>query len=216
MKVLVTGSSNGIGKEVANLFLQRGYDVVGFDIKPATLSHERYEHHCIDVSRPESYPELKNIDIIINNAGVQDEDSVISVNLEGAMSICEKYGDRDGIKSILNVCSTSAHTGAEFPKYSASKGGLLAYTKHLAQRVSKYGATCNSISPGGVITDINKHILESEDLYNQCKEETLLKKWASAKEIAEWIFFITAVNTSMTAQDIIVDNGEMFNYNFIW
>ena len=56
---------------------------------------------------------------------------------------------------MLNVCSTSAHNGAEFPEYCASKGGLLAYTKHLAMRIAQYGATCNSISPGGVITPMN-------------------------------------------------------------
>ena len=46
--------------------------------------------------------------------------------------------------------------------------------KNVALRISKYGATANSISPGGVITPLNKHILESEELYSQVLNETLL------------------------------------------
>lgn len=217
MKVLVTGSSSGIGKATADLFLNNGYEVVGFDVAPSTITDMSYEHYKVDVSCGiENLPELDDIEVIVNNAGVQNEEIALDVNLQGAMDICEKYGYRPGIKSIVNVCSTSAHTGAEFTKYTASKGGLLAYTKNLAQRVAQFGATCNSISPGGVITPINKHIIEDAYLYDMCKNETLLHKWATAQEIAKWIYFLTIVNKSMTGQDVVVDNGEMLNYNFIW
>ena len=45
---------------------------------------------------------------------------------------------------------------------------------------------------------------------------TPLKKWASAKEAAEWIYFVAKVNKSMSGQDIIVDNLEMLNHRFVW
>ena len=66
------------------------------------------------------------------------------------------------IKAILNIGSASAHTGAEFPEYCASKGGVVAYTKNVAMRVAGYNATCNSLDPGGVRTSLNDCVINDE------------------------------------------------------
>jgi 3-oxoacyl-[acyl-carrier protein] reductase len=115
------------------------------------------------------------------------------------------------------VASASAHTGAEFPYYSASKGGILAYTRNVAIRLAKYGATCNSISPGGVRTSLNNPVMEDPLLWKQIMDLTPLKKWAEPEEIAQWCYFLTVVNRSCTGEDILIDNGEThLNSNFIW
>ena len=217
MNVLITGTSSGIGNATAIKFLNNGYTVLGIDrlSMPSNLTkYDNYIHYTFDISK--KLPDIEvPINILINNAGTQQEDD-IEVNLVSAIKVAEKYAVTPSIKSVLNVCSTSAHNGAEFPEYCASKGGLLAYTKHLAMRIAQYGATCNSISPGGIITPMNEHILKDEKLYQNVLNETLLKRWATAEEIAEWIYFITVINKSMTGQDIIIDNGELCKYNFIW
>ena len=100
--------------------------------------------------------------------------------------------------------------------YAASKGGVVAYMKNVALSIAKYHATSNSISPGGVITSLNEHIINDEHLYQLVKNETLLDKWASEEEISTWAYFVTVINQSMTAQDILIDNGEMAKSNFIW
>lgn len=218
MSVLITGASTGIGKATAVKFLSEGFDVIGIDRDGSTLNDEfaAYNHIIVDINDYDNYPELDdNIDILINNAGTQNEDD-IKTNLISTIKFTEKYGVHPNIRSIVNIASTSAHSGAEFPEYAASKGGLLAYTKNVAQRVAKFNATCNSISPGGVITNMNRHILDDDDLYNYVLGETLLLKWASTKEIAEWVYFVSVVNKSMTGQDIIIDNGELSKFNFVW
>ena len=148
--VLVTGTAGGIGREIALKFIRERYFVVGIDRLPATISDASYAHHIANVENAAELPELSdmNVSVLINNAGVQNEND-IDINLKGTINVTEKYGVHDGIRSIVNIASASAHTGAEFPEYSASKGGVLAYTKNVALRVAKYGATCNSISPGG-------------------------------------------------------------------
>lgn len=214
MKVIVTGSSKGIGREIVQLFLEKGHTVIGMDKEVATIDDSNYRHIQTDIYQG-MLPEINDCEILINNAGVQNEND-IDINLKGTIRITEKYAFQSKIKSVLFIASASAQTGAEFPEYVASKGGMVAYMKNVAIRLASFSATSNSLSPGGVITDLNAHILNSLDLYNQVLNETLLNRWAEASEIAKWAYFVTVINQSMTAQDILIDNGEAAKFNFIW
>ena len=147
---------------------------------------------------------------------MQDSGRDIDINLKGTIRVTEKYAFRPGIRSVLFIASSSARTGAEFPEYAASKGGMVAYMKNVASRLAEYGATANSLSPGGVLTELNAHIIDDAKLYSEVLAETLLGKWASVDEIADWAYFVTVVNRSMTAQDILIDNGEDAKFNFVW
>ena len=184
MKILITGTSQGIGKAIAQLFLQKGHTVLGIDRQPANLEHVNYTHYQCDVRDKEHLPVMESVDILINNAGTQNEQD-IDINLKALIEITERYGMQPNIKSILNVGSASAHTGSEFPEYCASKGGVIAYTKNVAMRVAPYGATCNSIDPGGVLTPLNDCVINDKNLWAQIMEETPLKKWATPEEIAQ-------------------------------
>ena len=215
MKILITGTSRGIGKEIAIKFLTEGHEVFGIDIREKSINHKNYKHIQKSVCDTE-LPAIDNVEILINNAGVQNSVDDIDINLKGTINITEKYGIQPNIKSILFIASSSASNGAEFPMYVASKGGMVSYMKNVAARIAKYGATSNSISAGGVITQLNKHIIESKELWDKVIDETMLKKWASPKEIADFSYFVTVNNKSMTGQDILIDNGELLKSNFIW
>ena len=215
MKILVTGTSQGIGRAIAEKFLSLGHTVVGIDKQSATLTHPEYTHFICDVRDYDNLPSLDGINVLINNAGVQNGDD-IDVNLKALIHITEKYGIQENIRSILSIGSASAHTGAEFPEYCASKGGVLAYTKNVAMRVAKWGATCNSLDPGGVLTPLNDCVINDPVLWTEIMDETPLKRWATPEEIAEWAYFLTVNNTFCTGQSILVDGGESINYNFVW
>jgi len=215
MNVLVTGTSQGIGKAIAEIFLKESHNVFGIDRQRSAISDANYTHFKCDVRDYDNLPDLKDVNILINNAGTQNE-ADIDINLKALIHITEKYGVQDKIKSILNIGSASGHTGAEFPQYCASKGGVMAYTKNVAMRVAKFGATCNSLDPGGVLTPLNDCVINDPDLWSQIMAETPLKKWATTEEIARWAYFLTVTNTFCTGQNILVDGGESINYNFIW
>lgn len=215
MNIVITGTSRGIGRAIALKFLDCGHTVAGIDICPATIENSCYTHYTRDILRDE-LPEIADTEILINNAGVQNSGEDIDVNLKGTIRVTEEYGIQEKIKSILFISSASASTGSEFPEYAASKGGIVSYMKNTALRAAKFGATSNSLSPGGVLTELNDHIIQDPTLWQQVMDETLLPKWASPEEIAEWAYFVTVVNKSMTAQDILIDNGEAAKSNFIW
>lgn len=215
MKVLITGTSSGIGKGIAKLFLNEGHQVIGFDINNRTIDHKNYTHYVLDIFKSE-LPIINDVEVLINNAGVQDSKDDIDINLKGTIRVTEKYAFNEKIKSVLFIASSSAHNGSEFPVYAASKGGVISYMKNVALRIAKYGATSNSLSPGGVITSLNNRVMNDPKLWNEIMNETLLPKWATIEEIAEWAYFVTVKNRSMTAQDILIDNGEIEKANFVW
>lgn len=215
MKVLVTGTSSGIGRAIALKYIHEGHEVLGIDWSNSTIESEHYTHIKKDICAKE-LPNIENVDILVNNAGVQNTKDDIDINLKGTINITEKYGIQSNIKSIVFIASASASTGAEFPEYVASKGGMVAYMKNVALRIAEYKATANSVSAGGVITPLNKHIIESPKLWNEVLNETLLNKWATAEEIADFVYFLSVNNKSMTGQDLLIDNGEALKSNFVW
>ena len=215
MKILITGTAQGIGKAIAQEFLNKGHEVNGFDIKDSSIDHPFYTHYKVDISQKDKLPDIEDVNILINNAGVQNAND-IEINLKALINITEKYGLQDKIHSILNIGSASGHTGSEFPEYCASKGGVIAYTKNVALRVAKYNATCNSLDPGGVLTPLNECVINDPDLWQEIMAETPLKRWATTEEIAKWAYFLTVENSFCTGQSIIVDGGESINYKFVW
>ncbi|RKM62225.1 SDR family oxidoreductase [Butyrivibrio sp. CB08] len=214
MKILITGTSRGIGLACAKKYLEMGHEVIGFDVAESDLSSPSYTHMIVDIKK--DLPDLDGINVLINNAGIQEGPDVIETNLSATIAVTEKYAFQDSIHSVLFMASSSASNGAEFPEYAASKGGVVTYMKNTALRLAKYGATSNSISAGGVYTPLNAHIMDDPKLMQQCLDETLLGRWASAEEIADLSYYLTNVNKSMTGQDLLIDNGEQLKSNFIW
>ena len=215
--VLITGTSSGIGLAAAKKFLSLGHEVHGIDIKPSAINDEKYHHHIADVSNKDSLPDIPGVEILFSNAGVQGKDE-IKTNLVGSMNVVEKYAFNDKIKAVLINASSSAHTGFEFAEYSASKAGLLGYSKNVAWRLAKkYKAICNSISFGGVLTSLNDAVMNDEASWKAIMDVTPLKKWVSLEEAAEWVYFLTVINRSCSGQDVLIDNGEKdLNCTFVW
>lgn len=215
MKVVITGTTQGIGKAIAEHFLIQGHTVIGIDRQLSSIVHPQYTHYPCDIRDTENLPDINGVEILINNAGTQNE-ADIDINLKALIAVTERYAIQDQIRSVLHIGSASGHTGAEFPEYCASKGGVMAYTKNVAMRIAPFGATCNSLDPGGVTTPLNACVMEDPKLWSQIMEQTPLKKWATPEEMAQWAYFLTVTNTFCTGQNIVVDGGESINYHFIW
>lgn len=225
VKCIVTGGSSGIGEAIVSRLLHIYSDVKVYNLDNNSPEEEfsnrypnRYEYVNCDVSKFETLPNIEDVRFLVNNAGIQagSDKEVIDVNLYGVMNCTVKYAlNNTSIRAVVNQASVSAHNGAEFLPYCASKGGVLAYTKASAKALAPR-ATCNSISFGGVETSLNVPIMTNSEKWNEIMNMTLMKKWVSPDEAAEWVIFLLVNNKSMTGQDIIIDNGEMINHKFVW
>ena len=217
MKILITGSSSGIGRACALRFLKEGHEVYGLDLLSPSINNKNYHHYKCDVSIKKDLPNIKDIDIVFANAGKQNSKDDITNNLVGVINTVEKYGVKKGVKSILINASSSASTGQEFPEYVASKSGLIGYMRNVAIRVAPNGTICNSISLGGVLTKSNEPVIKDKKSWKAVMEVTPLKKWMDEEEVADWVIFLTLQNKSMSGQDILIDNGERdLNPTFVW
>jgi 3-oxoacyl-[acyl-carrier protein] reductase len=184
-----------------------------------------------DVSNPRSaqelidktFAEFSRVDILVNNAGVtrdtlilrmteEDWDTVIDVNLKGAWN-CSKAAVRPMMKQrfgrIINISSVSGLAGqAGQTNYSASKAGLIGFSKALAREVASRGITVNVVAPGFVPTALT-HDLPVE-LKDTMMKMIPLGRWGEPEEIAQAVAFFASDEASyITGQVLSVDGGMM-------
>lgn len=167
--------------------------------------------------------ELGQVDILVNNAGItrdtlimrmneKDWDDVLSVNLKGAFN-CSKAVIRIMMKQrygrIVNISSVSGLAGqAGQTNYSASKAGLIGFTKALAREVGSRGITVNAVAPGFVPTALTVDL--PQDLKDSMMKLIPLGRWGKPEEIAYAVTFLASDEAAyITGQVLSVDGGMM-------
>jgi 3-oxoacyl-[acyl-carrier protein] reductase len=165
------------------------------------------------------------IDILVNNAGTtrdqllmtmpeEDWDTVITTNLKSAFN-CSKAAVRPMIRQrggrIINITSVSGVMGnAGQTNYSASKAGLIGFTKALAREVAGKSITVNAVAPGFVPTDLTTNL--PENLKAETMKMIPLGRWGTADEIAHAVAFLASDEAGyITGQTLNVDGGMAMN-----
>ena len=161
------------------------------------------------------------LDILVNNAGTtrdmlimmmpeDDWDFVIKTNLKSAYN-CSKVALKTMIRQrsgrIINISSVSGVMGnGGQTNYSASKAGLIGFTKALAREVASRSITVNAIAPGFVPTDLTSGI--PENMKEESKKLIPLGRWGNAEEVAYAVaFFASDEAAYITGQTLNVDGG---------
>lgn len=228
-KVLITGTSCGVGRAAAMKFLSdEAYEVVGLDWKESTINHPNYKHYVCDVGNKDELPDIKNISYICNNAGiVTPKAEAIRVNQIGYINVIEKYGYDPCLKSIVNVGSTASCKGYDNLEYCSSQGARDAITKWAANNFGKdeRHVIVNGLNLDGIVaadpekgiqgTSLEPELYAHPELMEEIANLSILKKLATVEEIAEWLFFLLVKNTVMTGQIINIDGELMGAYKFI-
>ena len=224
-RVLVTGSSRGIGKAIADELKLSGYEVVTHSVKsPGTDLR-------FDISNREETLCAIEKDIAANgpyygvvlNAGVNKDnafpamaddewDSVINTDLTGFYNVlkpCVMPMISGRIKGrIIAISSVSGIIGNRGQvNYSAAKAGMIGAVKALAVELAKRGITVNAIAPGVIETDMIETISEFAD---EVKKVIPMRRFGKAEEIASLVGYLMSEKASYITRQVISVNGGMF------
>ncbi|MBQ6944862.1 MAG: 3-oxoacyl-ACP reductase FabG [Ruminococcus sp.] len=230
-KALVTGGSGGIGAAVCETLANEGYYVyIGYSSsrEKAEILAEKIggEPLKIDVSDTESINSAVKIageiDLLVNNAGISEIDlftsispeksrRIMNVNLVGAMELTRKIlpamiNRKSGC--IINISSMWGEVGASCEvDYSASKAGLIGFTKALAKEAAPSGIRVNCVSPGFIMTEMNSRF-SAEDL-ELIREDIPLGIFGEPRHIADTVAFLASEKAEYITGQIIGVNGGM-------
>lgn len=184
-----------------------------FDVSDAAAA----EKACAEVLK-----ECGPVDVLVNNAGVsisglvQDMspdqwDTLLGVNLKGMFNLCRcivpsMVSRKKGC--IVNISSMWGQTGASFESvYSASKGGVDAFTKALAKELGPSGIRVNAVSPGCILTDMCAGYSE-QDL-KDLADQTAIGRNGTPQDIANAVAFLASEKASFITGQILGVNGGM-------
>lgn len=225
MKIIITGTSKGLGKSTADFFAKKNHNVIG--CSRSNIETKDFQHIAgVDFKDCNTFsilePHLCDADVLINNAAIafdgllaiQSEQSIqeiIQVNLISTLILSKKYiRERLKVKKsgiIINISSIISIRGyAGLSTYAATKAGIDGMTRSLARELGPKNFRINSILPGYMETDMSKSLTEKQK--NKIINRTPLSRLAEFDDINPVIeFLISDAAKFITGQSIVVDGG---------
>jgi 3-oxoacyl-[acyl-carrier protein] reductase len=175
--IAITGTRKGIGRYLAEYYLEHGHQVIGCSREDAKLEHPRYEHHCLDVADERAVGAMVRaivrrhgrLDAMLNNAGIASMNHVLltplatvqkvfSTNVFGTFLFCREAAKammkaRSG--RIVNFATVAAPLKLEGEAaYAASKAAIESLTEIMAREFAPFNVTVNAVGPTPVATDL--------------------------------------------------------------
>jgi len=221
---LVTGGSNGIGKAIAQRFLDEGAKVIIFDIVKPDYDVDFYE---VDISKEEqirkAFEKIEELDIVVNNAGIyfqasveetsgEQLDKMMDVNFKGAYLI-SKYAlplvrkNKGNIINISSAIGIAPEPGS--PAYCSSKAAIIMLTKCMAQEYAAEGIRVNVILPGPIDTPLLRRVLSSDEAIHKYAELNPMRRIGKPADVANLAAFLASDEASYVTGGIYsVDGGE--------
>ena len=238
---IITGSSRGIGREIALKFAEQGAKVVvNYPVADEAENAEQVVKEVKDIGAEaraiqadvtemdevkslvkKTREEFDKIDILVNNAGItrdkllirmreEDWDSVLDVNLKGAFNATKAVSkvmmkQRSGkIVNIASVVGLMGNPGQT--NYSASKAGLIGFTKSVAREMAARNITVNAVAPGFIETAMTDEL--SEKVIEEMTGNIPLEELGQPEDVANAVLFLASdASEYITGEVIRVDGG---------
>lgn len=226
--ILITGSSRGLGKALAEHYLDNGDNVYGCARSEGSIEHDHYFHYQVDIASPEDVNNLffslrkkiKHLDAVINNAGVASMNAfaltpvesfqkIFDINVQGTFLFCQKsFGllKRSSHPRIVNMSTVAVPLQLEGESiYAASKSAVETLTRIIAKEYGSFGITCNAIGPSPIDTALIKGV--AKDKIAKLVKRQAVQKMASEEDVINLADFFLRPESSMISGQVIYLGG---------
>jgi 3-oxoacyl-[acyl-carrier protein] reductase len=216
VNIVVAGRNLNAAYEVAGSLSAQGVKAIGIRLDVA--NSEEVEKVFEEIRR-----EFNRIDILINNAGITKDgilmrmkeeawDSVLDINLKGVF-LCSREAIRDMAKQrygrIVNITSVAAFMGNPGQaNYSASKAGVVGFTKTAAREYAGRGVTVNAVAPGFIETGMTDVL--PENIKEEMKKLIPLGTFGKVEDVANAVIFLVSPDSGYITGQVIHVNGGMY------
>lgn len=222
--MLITGARKGIGRYLAEYYLDKGWRVAGCSRSPSDLEAPEYQHHCLDVADEKAVRALftqirkqyGRLDVLLNNAGIaamnhalltplETVSRLLDTNVLGVFLFCReaarlmqprKYG------RIVNFTTVAVPLMLEGEAiYAASKAAVASLTQILARELAPFGITVNAIGPTPIETDLIRGV--PKEKLDRLLERQAIHRFGEFADISNTVdFFIRPASNFITGQII--------------
>lgn len=227
-RILITGTTRGLGRYLAEHYLELGDLVVGCGRSASTISHDRYTHQQVDITRDESVSaiftalraEPGGLDVLINNAGTATMNAfaltplstirrVMDTNFFAAAAMTHgaiRFLRRSNSARIVNITSVAVPLRLEGEAvYAASKSALEVFTRVIAREVGALGITCNAVGPSVIRTKLTEGV-PAEKLDRLVRGQAVPRE-ATGADVANAIDFLLKPESSLITGQVVYLGG---------
>lgn len=222
--IIITGTSRGIGRFLADRYLESGAEVFGCSRRKSSISHPGYRHFELDVSDEKSALKMVReagrsagkIDALVNNAGIaamnhiattplSQAKKIFDTNFFGAFVFCRetaKIMERKGGGAIVNFSTVAVPFNLEGEAaYAASKAAVECFTRVCAREFGAKGVRVNAVGPTPVRTDLTKAV--PEEKINALLARQAIPRWGEFEDVANAVdFLINEKSAFITGQTV--------------
>lgn len=228
---LITGAGRGIGKSIAQHFMEEGAIVYTNDIAEGDMTEWSKHPVCFDVSDTTAvkqslmkiYKEQGHLDCIVNNAAIISNqklgmvakplmEKMFAVNVISVIDIIQiasRLMSRTGGGSIINIASVTAIVGSPGQvTYSSTKGAIIAMTKSAAKELAPQGIRVNAVAPGIIKTERFAELYDSDgDKIDKRIERIALGRLGTPEDIANACSFLASDRSAYISGHILSVDG---------